>query len=1018
MEKDEEKKEGHLINEIININEIEEETKEIKEGNPNVESININEFENEHDKRKEEIPINDMNNINENGKEIKKIKEEILIEEQINMNEDEKEHDKEKEEMPINNDLNNNINENQKKIEEIKEEIPIDKQNNIIKIDKELEQKEKEMPISGMNNIKEIEKEIEEIKKDITDDDLNNIIEIKKEIEEIKEHIPFNGLNNNNEIKEDFEGVIKKIDANNNNKIEEKNENKKEENPIYEHNNINEDEKEHNIKKEEEMPINNDMNNVNENEKKNENIDNNNKQIENQEMKIENNEELSQQQINKNEERIVGDNNITNEEENNKLFGKNLYEDRNSSELNNIEEKQDICNITGDNEAKNNSNNNLDYLGNLFRDVVNKYDMENKNIQESRKLIRKTIYKKNICKETTIPEKEPFNFKEIINVQLSEVKEKTLSYLDKTKIELDKKYSSYIKDINKYINENELKISKVFTKFESNENFMNYADDTIFKQIDYLLEIHENIFSALTEHINLLYSFLDQIDLIKQKNPFEHFLNTKSNDILNCWFLSKIDFNKLSLSNVIINKDLSDLVSGYLCKKRENNFAKITIQKDTKGNLSLESEFLKNNINNLEKLKFLGLSSDAVNNILKNVSKEGNNNNKYEDNIQIGKKLHSLSIIESNFNHQELPKFSLPVLQKAKIKKSYIPLNYFFDSIVGQTSFLKIIDIQNCKFNDKDFLDFFYYLGQKKYLQDTIEFLGFSGNELTYIDLKQFINKGGQLKKLIYFDLSKNNIYEFVTDNYKAIPMLKVLELSDNNISNYLFFKTISSLYRKNQISSIVLLTNNIFISNNKVNNRNYRKYLYQILSSFKYKIKKLNLNLIYNRDNNEELTTLKISPSVKISLLKLNLSYCGLKTCEIWKFFQNNFGLLNLVSLNLSYNFIENDFFKSCAGPDILLEKLKIIDLSMNLITCKTMNDLNEIITFINNYQKLKKIKIQRNEFIQDLNTLYEKNIGDINKIINDLKRKEIKFYIDTKYSNLVKDELKQIIEFKDKKA
>ena len=80
---------------------------------------------------------------------------------------------------------------------------------------------------------------------------------------------------------------------------------------------------------------------------------------------------------------------------------------------------------------------------------------------------------------------------------------------------------------------------------------MSYADDTIFKQIDYLLEIHDNIFSALEGHINLLFTFLDQISLIQQKNPFEYFLNTNSNEILKCWFLSKINFNKLNLSNFI-----------------------------------------------------------------------------------------------------------------------------------------------------------------------------------------------------------------------------------------------------------------------------------------------------------------------------------------------------------------------------------------------------------------------------------------------------------------------------------
>ena len=875
----------------------------------------------------------------------------------------------------------------------------------------------------------------EQIKKEnITNDNKNNnneeiTIEITEEKEKEKE-----------EQKSPIEKptIFKEIEDNNEIKIEELNEKEEKENNIKEKDIENKEEvieikqEKDNIEiieKEEQIKNNekDDKKEIEDKEKEDDKKEDGNKEIkkikdkENEEEIIEIKEEkIEEVNKEKKDKKIIKIsktfNNKINKEKKVQFFTPNKNMKQGGSFLDHIEEeKYGLSDKKIEDEIDTHSTNSLNYLDNLFRDVINKYDMENDKIEEPRQFLDKTISHSKTFIEKQIKEEQSFSFSDLINLQLNEVKQNTLSYLDKAKMDLDKRYSLYIKKINEYINENELKISKVLPRFETNENFMNYADDKIFKQIDYLLEIHDNIFSALEDHITLLFTFLDQYSLIQQKNPFEHFLNTNSNEILNCWFLSKINFDKLSLSNIIINKNLSDLVSGYLCKKRENNFAKITIQKDTKGNLSLESEFLKNNINNLEKLKFLGLSSDAVNSILKNVNKKGNNNN--EDNIQIGKKLHSLSIIESNFDHKELPKFSLPVLQKVKIKKSFLPLNYFFDSIVGQTSFLKKIDIQNCKLNDKDFLDFFYYLGQKKYLQDTIEFLGFSGNELTYINLKQFINKGGILKNLIYFDLSKNNIYEFVTDNFKAIPKLKVLELSDNNISNYLFFKHVYKLYSNKNISSIVLLTNNIFISNNKVNNRNYMNYINRILSSFQYKIKKINLNLIYNRDNNEELTTLKISPSVKISLLKLNLSYCGLKTGEIWKFLQNNFGLLNLVSLNLSYNFIENNFFMLCTGQDILLEKLKIIDLSMNLITCKTMNDLNQIETFINNYQKLKKIKIQRNVFIQDLNTLYEKNVENIKKIIGELKAKEVKFYIDTKYSNLVKDELKQIIEFKDKK-
>ena len=44
-------------------------------------------------------------------------------------------------------------------------------------------------------------------------------------------------------------------------------------------------------------------------------------------------------------------------------------------------------------------------------------------------------------------------------MQLNEVKQNTLAYLDKVKSELDEKYSLYIQKINEYINENEKKIS-------------------------------------------------------------------------------------------------------------------------------------------------------------------------------------------------------------------------------------------------------------------------------------------------------------------------------------------------------------------------------------------------------------------------------------------------------------------------------------------------------------------------------------------------------------------------------
>ena len=777
------------------------------------------------------------------------------------------------------------------------------------------------------------------------------------------------------------------------------------------------------------------------------------------------NENIIITNLNKNEEKNeIIKNNISDisfkEQENkeinfnskNESFNENSLEDKNeNSKDNNIKNEQDIFKTPlkkkeinterlscikfineekRDSSKENISSNNLFYLGNLFRDVVNKYDTKDKIEDEPRQFLEKTISQAKTSIENNNTENDSFNFNELINIQLNEVKQNTLSYLDKAKSELDKKYTIYIQKINEYINENEKKISKFFTNFETNENFMNYADDKIFKQIDNLLEIHENIFSALEDHINLLFTFLEEYNLIQQKNPLENFLNRNSSEILNCWFLSKINFDKLSISNIITNKNLSDLVTGYISKKRENNFAKITIQKDTEGKLSFETEFLRDNINNLKKLKFLGLPDDAVKIILtqlnkrkkKFLEKEGENGFVELDDeapVGIGKKLKSLSIIESNIktnNQAPLPKINLPVLRKVKIKKSKLPLDYFFDSIVGQTSFLRIINMQNCKLSDKDFNIFFSYLNKKTYLQDSLQYLGFSENQFTYINLKQFVLKGGNLKNLQYFDLNKNNIYEFVTDNFKALPVLKVLDLTDNNISNFSFFESIYSKHKKKLMSCIVLMCNNLFISNNKENNKNYRKYLYECLPNFKYKIKKVNLSLLFNKDNNEELNILRISPYVKISMIKLNLSYCGLKTETVWKLFQNNYGLLNLVSLNLSYNFITNNYFVLCGGQDILLEKLRTIDLSMNDINCNDIDIMEQIEKFINNYQKLKKIKIQENSFMNDLFLLYQQNKEKIDEIIDRLTKKEFKFDVDTIHYAITNEKLKDIINLKDK--
>ena len=665
----------------------------------------------------------------------------------------------------------------------------------------------------------------------------------------------------------------------------------------------------------------------------------------------------------------------------------------------NLEEK----NLDGDDiDADQNLNANLK-LGNLLRDVVIKKKKYNNDL-------RMSIYKKDWDDGP-----QDINFGEIINARLNEIKDTTLNYFGKTIKEFEKKYTNYINKINDYIKKNELKISKVFpNNIGNNENILEFADNNIFKQFDNILEIHENIFDAIEDHIKLLSIFL-QTDLTQRKNPLEYFINNNSNDILKCWFLNKINFQKLDLANVILNKDLSELCSRYLCKKKDNKFSSITLKKDNNGNLPLESEFVKENLNNLEKLKFISLKCAEINSILINNKKEPNSIFANVENYTTAKKLRSLSILQSDFSDKNLTKISTPELNKLKLKRTPLSLSIkcFFESILGDTLFLKNLYLQKCFLDDQSLKQIFLFLSEKPQILDSLQNLSFSGNEITIVNMDCFKDTKYVFKSLQYLDFSKNNIYDFIGDNFKYIPEIKVLDLTNNNFSSYILFNGILSQKKDNQ--KIVLLSNNTFLNNNKTNSNNYRKYIAENLNKLECKIKKLNLSFLYNKESINKLLDLRISPMIQISLIKLDLSYCGLENDNVCYFLKNNFGLLNLEIFNLSNNFLTIKIFNLILKIDTSLENLTTLDLSMNNIDSLTYEEYKDLERFIDKHSHFKKIKLQETTFSQDLLLLSTNEKEECEKINKNLINKGVIFVVE-KENYLLTEPLKELFELKDK--
>jgi hypothetical protein len=154
---------------------------------------------------------------------------------------------------------------------------------------------------------------------------------------------------------------------------------------------------------------------------------------------------------------------------------------------------------------------------------------------------------------------------------------------------------------------------------------------------------------------------------------------------------------------------------------------------------------------------------------------------------------------------------------------------------------LQNLYLQKCFIDDQSLLQIFSFLSEKSQMISSLQSISFSGNYITSVNMKNILKKNYNFESLQYLDFSKNNIYEFFTDNFKVLPKINILDLTDNNISNYLFFEALK--LKKKEIQSIVLLSNNLFVNNNKTNAIKYRQYLYDNLIKFKHKLKKLNFS-------------------------------------------------------------------------------------------------------------------------------------------------------------------------------
>ena len=215
-------------------------------------------------------------------------------------------------------------------------------------------------------------------------------------------------------------------------------------------------------------------------------------------------------------------------------------------------------------------------LNSLFRESI-LFAKQKKSIRDS--LYRKSFLFDNEDENIQNLNEDNIEFVNFINDKLKTFKSNFSTYLSEIQESVSSNLKDYILFIEKYIQNNEQKIRKIARGKSTEKAFVNYADRNIFKQIDLILEILENVFDSIKDNILLLTKFLEEKTLIFEKNPLEKYININSKLILDSFILSKIDFQKLNLSNLIDNEALNEICKNYFSKKQNNTCSYLEIEK-------------------------------------------------------------------------------------------------------------------------------------------------------------------------------------------------------------------------------------------------------------------------------------------------------------------------------------------------------------------------------------------------------------------------------------------------------
>ena len=581
---------------------------------------------------------------------------------------------------------------------------------------------------------------------------------------------------------------------------------------------------------------------------------------------------------------------------------------------------------------------------------------------------------------------------EDLAVILKDEEDNTKSFFQEVMSSLEERYQQFNINMNTHFIGLTNKITEAF-KIDNNSNNQNnninnqnaksaliqkYSKEYI-ERIKKIIKMHKQISDSIKETVSIFLNFLDISKSLDKEKPIQEFLGKEFQRIIKCWLFLKLDIEKFDFVQALNECDLDNNFKNFIFKicQGKNFVMNITCPKkylfeENMLNLSsnikekLTAEKIKNqnilreNCNSLTKLKMTNvLEADtyleniaSFNNMKSLKFKRVTFKNKSETFLKNCQKLEKLSISGSR-------NFELKMLQN--ISKHLTKLSLSNNGLV------------NFEFNniwDK-------YLKMSNSIRNNLEYISFSNNNLTYIDLNQIIDKSSfEFLALKNLNLQKNRIYKFSIP-FEFFSNLKCINCCFNSFTKD-NFSVIPNI--------IVQQGGNTFLSNINYSKKYYTD-LGKKLNTFQINLIYLNLSYMTSILSNEFLSNLKINDSILLGLKKIDLSYNNITNIVFFNFVENNKGILNLKSLNLNGNKLDDLFFEIYLNLKLnnKFTKLTRLHLDSNLIGDESIQ-----VTYnpkegkiINN--KINKIRLLY-RFISENKVLTELSIIK-NTIFNDFK-------------------------------